>query len=73
MRPLDLDQAIVISAYTGNLCCPEEIVKAAVAQRLGRQIRHDEWPYLVVEIERAFEADFQRLFVVPSQVEAFDD
>jgi len=73
MRPLDLDQAIAISAYTGVLCCPLGVFRQGVQLRFGRAIGEREWPYLVDEIERAFQADFERLCVVPSQVEAFDD
>lgn len=73
MRPLDLDQAIVLSAYTGTLCCPLEDVQRAVQLRLGRVIHAHEWYALEAEIQRAFAQDFRRLIVLPSQVEAFDD
>lgn len=73
MRPLDLDQAIVLSAYTGVLCCPLEQVQRAVQVRLGRVIHAHEWYALELEIQRAYEQDFRCLLVLPSQVEAFDD
>jgi hypothetical protein len=38
MKPLDLDQAVVISAYTGIMCCDYSDMHSEIEKRLGRPV-----------------------------------
>jgi hypothetical protein len=61
MKPLDLDQAVVISAYTGIMCCDYSDMHSEIEKRLGRPVfthefvGRDLWEN---QIRPAFEDDF---------------
>lgn len=64
MKQLDLDQAIVISAYTGIMCCNFSDMHAEVEKRLGRPIFTHEFASKRLfdhEIKPAFKDDFLAL------------
>ena len=61
MKPLDLDQAVVISAFTGICCCNFGDMHAEVEKRLGRPIFTHQFADKELwnnEIKPAFRDDF---------------
>jgi len=61
MKPLDLDQAVVISAYTGIMCCNFSDMHKEVEKRLGRPVFTHEFASKELwedEIKPAFKDDF---------------
>jgi hypothetical protein len=64
MKPLDLDQAVVISAYTGIMCCSFSDMHKEVEKRLGRPVFTHEFArkdLFEKEIKPAFKDDFLAL------------
>jgi hypothetical protein len=61
MKPLDLDQAVVINAYTGIMCCNFSDMHKEVEKRLGRHVFTYEFARKKLwedEIMPAFKDDF---------------
>jgi hypothetical protein len=61
MKPLDLDQAVVISAYTGIMCCNFSDMHSEVEKRLGMPVFTHEFASKKLwedEIKPAFKDDF---------------
>ncbi|MBP0634885.1 hypothetical protein [Cupriavidus sp. AcVe19-6a] len=63
LEPLSLPQAIVISAYTGVLCCPMGELHRAIELALGRTVFAYELQECGDEIRRAFQSAFYALCV----------
>lgn len=63
MKRLTLDQAIVVSGYTGFLACNFSDLNADVNRRLGRPVFADEFPALKAQIRAAYRDDFLRLCI----------
>jgi hypothetical protein len=64
MKPLDLDQAIVISAYTGVLICPFSAMHKEIEKRLGYPVfTHQLGDKIFIEsqVRPAFKDDFLSL------------
>ena len=64
MKPLDLDQAVVISAYTGIMCCMFSDMHSEVEKRLGRPVFTHEFASKKLwedKIMPAFKDDFLAL------------
>ena len=64
MKPLDLDQAVVISAYTGVICCNFSDMHEEVEKRLGRPVFTHEFASKELfddQIKPAFKDDFLAL------------
>jgi saccharopine dehydrogenase-like NADP-dependent oxidoreductase len=64
MKPLDLDQAVAISVYTGVLCCNFSDMHSEVERRLGRLVSTHEFAskkFFEDEIKPAFKDDFLAL------------
>lgn len=55
---LQLDQAIVVSGFTGYLACSFSELHADVIKRLGRPVWTHEFPGLREQIKEAYRADF---------------
>ncbi|MNG11674.1 hypothetical protein D3C84_952270 [compost metagenome] len=67
IMPLTLEQAIVISAYTGFLVAPNfGLVHEAIEKKLGRPVWTHEIPATHDEIREAFKDDF--LSLVPQEL-----
>lgn len=58
MQKLTKQQAIIISGYTGILCCAFTDVHQEIEKRLGRPVFTHEIPNLNEEIKEAFKLDF---------------
>jgi hypothetical protein len=61
MKPLDLDQAVVISAYTEILCCNFSDLHSEIERRLGRPVFTHEFAnkkFFEDEVKPAFKDDF---------------
>lgn len=59
MTKLTKKQAVVISAYTGFLCCRFSDMHAEIERRLGRPVyTHEMGSIMDSEIRPAFRADF---------------
>jgi hypothetical protein len=58
---LTLEQAVIVSAYTGFLICDFGEMHKAVEEKLGRPVWTHEFPGLRQEIREAFKADFVAL------------
>jgi hypothetical protein len=64
MKPLDLDQAVAISAYTGIMCCMFSDMHSEVEKRLGRPVFTHEFASKDLwenQIKPAFKDDFLAL------------
>jgi hypothetical protein len=64
MKPLDLDQAIVISAYTGIMCCNFSDLHLEVEKRLSRPVFTHEFAskeFFDAQVKPAFKDDFLAL------------
>jgi hypothetical protein len=64
MKPLDLDQAVVISAYAGIMCCNFSDMHSEIEKRLGRPVFTHEFAsreFLENHIKPAFKDDFLAL------------
>lgn len=61
MEKLTKEQAIVITGYTGTLCCEFSDLHEEVEKRLGRPVFTHEFPPLKNEIADAFREDFLSL------------
>lgn len=64
MKQLELDQAVVISAYTGIACCNFAHIHAEVEKRLSRPVLTHEFAiksFWEGEIKPAFKDDFLAL------------
>jgi len=59
MQKLTIEQAVVISAYTGFMACPFSAMHAEIEKRLGRSVWTHEMPSIIdTEIRPAFKDDF---------------
>lgn len=60
MKKLTKEQAVIISAYTGIICCPFSDFHAAVEKRLKRPVYTHEFAFkeIMDEIKNAFKKDF---------------
>ncbi|MEN6622933.1 MAG: hypothetical protein ABFD50_15465 [Smithella sp.] len=67
MTKLTMEQAVVISAYTGILSCPFDKMHEAIEKKLGRPVWTHELASDKVneEIRKAFRADF--LEMIPTE------
>jgi hypothetical protein len=64
MKQLDLDQAVVISAYTGVLICPFAAMHNEIEKRLGRPVMTHQLGdkgFVEAEVIPAFKDDFLSL------------
>lgn len=67
MDKLTLEQAIVLTAVTGCLCCSFSAYHEAVEKRLGRPVWTHQFPGLRTEIKEAFMPDFLAICPVEAQ------
>jgi len=61
MQKLTMEQAVVVSAYTGFLVCPFDKMHAEIEKRLGRPVWTHEMgckKFMDEQIRPAFKADF---------------
>ena len=61
MQKLTMEQAVVVSAYTGFLVCPFDQMHAEIEKRLGRPVWTHEMgseKFVDEQVRPAFEADF---------------
>ena len=56
-KPLTIEQAVIVSAYTGYLICDFALMHKAIEERLGPVFTH-QLPDLQPQISEAFKADF---------------
>jgi hypothetical protein len=68
MDKLTLEQAVVISAYTGYMLCPFSAIHEEVEKRLGRPVFTHEFPSIhESDIMPAFRDDFVAMAVKSQQ------
>jgi len=58
MEKLTKEQAIVVSAYTGFLCCDFSDMHKAVEEKLGRPVFTHEFAHNGEQVREAFKGDF---------------
>ena len=58
MIKLTKEQAVIISGFTGYLCCKFSDLHAEIERKLGRAVFVHETPRCDAEIKKAFESDF---------------
>ena len=61
MQKLTMEQAVVVSAYTGFLVCPFDQMHAEIEKRLGRPVWTHEMgseKFVDEQVRPAFKADF---------------
>lgn len=61
MQTLTMEQAVVVSAYTGFLVCPFDQMHAEIEKRLGRPVWTHEMgseKFMDEQVRPAFKADF---------------
>jgi len=63
MQKLTMEQAIVVSAYTGVLMCPLYKMHEEIERRLGRPVWSHQMPSIYeTEIRPAFKDDFLAMY-----------
>jgi len=72
MERMTLKQAIVMTGFTGNLCCPFSYYHSDAEKRLGRPIFTHEFGFEEVqsELKGVYRADF--LAMLPIECEGSD-
>jgi hypothetical protein len=71
MQKLTMEQAVVVSAYTGFLVCPFDQMHAEIEKRLGRPVWTHEMgseKFMDDQVRPAFKADF--VAMLPANAEA---
>lgn len=58
---LTVEQAVIVSAYTGILICEFHLVHEAIEKKFGRPVFVHEMPELEEEIRELFKDDFLAL------------
>lgn len=71
MDRMTLKQAIVMTGFTGNLCCPFSYYHSDAEKRLGRPIFTHEFGFdeVVAEIKEAYRADFMAMLPIECEGE----